>query len=825
MLRKSTIALSLSVSALSGKQINLVEYGKETFHALGCAECHSEAKSDNAFKTGPRLYGLFQSTPRDRDIIEAGENHRHTIKANQAYYNDSIRKPLAELAIAEEGPTKGEAFLPIMPAYPEELLTEQKALAIFHYLRTLNDGDAKGPAKVMAEIDDSQKIKDIHNDPTEILVTDRTRIYRARLAGASARAVVVGLPSGLNYVFDPRTLSFTKMWWGGYINIRPEINGRGKGPSTPGHQAKEIKLTQPIGSPTAIDLSFKSPLHNDGNTIGANLHGDVEFDEQLKDADARFLGFKYSDKKDGNPTFFYQIGKDNYSAKLELNPDGKGTITMGKTSDVKSRSFGGDAYKAPENLWRPRKIPTLGPQKVATTPMPGIHLIPGYSAERIPAPTDPHGRPQLFEPMGMDTAEDGAIIVTTRSAGAWKYQNNTWTMIHDGLLDSLGVIIEKDHLIVGQKPELTRLDDKDGDGFYESSRTLSEDFLITTNYHEYLHGPAKGKDGNYYFALNLGEHGGKHIYKANGNWMGSQGGLRGWTLQVTPDGKTSRFAYGLRSPAGVGTGPDGLIYYTENQGEYNGTSKLHIIRKDRYYGHPSSLVDMKGLKPNSPGIHWEKHKDKAEPAVALIPHGRLSNSPGSPAWDLTGGKFGPFKGDMYVGDQTLSTLFRIKPKEGHEAALIPFGQGFPSGILRPNFGKDGALYIGQTGRGWRSRGGSLAALVKLTYKKDDSPKLADVTRKDNKFTLHFTTRLKTRNADFKVLSWSYHDKPGYGSPENNRQDEKVSNTEFSSDGKSVTVTIAENPKREAGSRVYMFNSNQLPHNKKGTLEAFYTISK
>ena len=51
--------------------------------------------------------------------------------------------------------------------------------------------------------------------------------------------------------------------------------------------------------------------------------------------------------------------------------------------------------------------------------------------------------------------KDGSIVVTTRTAGVWRFRDNTWTMIADGLLDALGVIVEKDRLVVGQKAELS----------------------------------------------------------------------------------------------------------------------------------------------------------------------------------------------------------------------------------------------------------------------------------------------------------------------------------------------------------------------------------
>ena len=211
MIVRSVSFLALATTGLSAAEVDLVKLGKETFNAVGCAECHSEIKDDTSVKTGPGLYGLFPTTPRKRDIIEAGENHKHTITADY------------EVAISEVAPTKGTTFLPVMPAYPETFLNAQKAKAIFHYLQTLNDDGLRGPSKVMAELKEGTVVKDIHENPTEILVTDRTRIFRARIPGSSARAVHVGHPSGLNYAFDPRNMTISKVWWGGFLNLKNEM--------------------------------------------------------------------------------------------------------------------------------------------------------------------------------------------------------------------------------------------------------------------------------------------------------------------------------------------------------------------------------------------------------------------------------------------------------------------------------------------------------------------------------------------------------------------------------------------------------------------------
>lgn len=826
MTHKALCLSLLLTPVVSGKQVDLVKLGKQTFDAVGCAECHAVAKDDDSVKTGPALYGLFKTTPRERSVIEAAEEHKVTLKADLDYFKKSIRKPTTEMAIAETGPTKGTPYLPVMPAYPETFLGEQKAMAIFHYLRTLNDGKDAGPSKVMAELQEGTVEKDIHQNSKEILVTDRTRIYRARVQGNSARAVYVGLPSGLNYSFDPRTLTITKAWWGGFLNITGECDGRGRGLTKMGYQAQEVTLANaPKINKREVDLSFKSPLIGDTATIAKNLHGDEDFADQLKKANARFLGYSYPEKKDGAPVFRYKIDNDTYALRFNIGEDGTARWEVSINKSEKVATLKTDK---PQNIWRPNAIPTTTTQQVGLTPIEKVRVVPGYLAERVPAPTDPHGRPQLFEPVGMDLdPADGSMVVTTRTAGAWRFKDNTWTMIAEGFLDSLGVIVEKDRLIVGQKTELTELRDLNKDGFYETFRTLSDDFLITENYHEYLHGPAKDDKGNYYFLLNLSHTDGKHIHKANGRFMGSQGGYRGWALQVSPDGKTTPFAKGLRSPAGLSTGPDGKLYYTENQGEYNGTSKLHHLRQDKYYGHPSGLVDLPGMKPSSAEIAWDKWVPRREVSLALLPQSRVANSPGSPTWDTTKGKFGPFAGELFCGDQTLSTLFRILPKKENEAAVINFADGFPSGVIRLCFDNEGALFVGQTGRGWRARGGSQQALVKLTYTGGKEPILHDITRDGETFTLHFTGDASKlpQSSGLSVESWFYHDKPSYGSPTNNKLSETIASEKIDTAKGTITVTFAANSKRARGPRVFRFYSKSLPVNRNGALEAYYTQSK
>lgn len=836
---------SLANLSLSAQEIDLVQLGQETFQAVGCAECHAIEHDDASAKTGPTLFGRFQKEPQPH-LVQSGDAQQQ-VTADLKYLTSSLRTPAADLAMqAEDLP-----YPPVMPPYDEKILSVQKVEALHHYLQTLNEVAKQGPSKVMAPLAKEEAHASAATDPSEILVTDRTRIYRGRLPKTSARAVHVGTSNGLNYSFDPRTLSIERVWWGGFLNLKEEMSGRGGNLSRIGEQAKELKINGSLLAPLdpatgePVDLSFKSPTGNEQEKIIASMSDSVDFLDQLAATDADFLGYNHATI----PTFRYRIGENEINLQFDVSSDGLATLVLtgtlrspqtfrlsplihGEEEDLTIKEFpAAFTFRLPvESTWRPWQASNFdAPQQVAISIPNKLQLPRGYSAKTITPPLDRHGRPQLFEPMGMAQATDGAIIVSTRTAGLWKLQGGTWTQIAEGLLDALGVIIEDDgSLIVGQKPELTRLRDTDGDGWMDRYETLCDDFLFTHNYHEYLHGPAKGADGNYYIQLNLGHIGKPELnYMAGGRFMGTQGGLRGWALQVTPEGVMTPFASGLRSPAGLATGPDGALYYTENQGEFVGTSKLFRLERDKFYGNPCGLIDLPGMTPESPEIAWDTVKGSKEKALALMPHSRIANAPGSPAWAPSESEFGPFGGHMFVGDQTLSQVFRILPKADHEAALIPFTKGLSSGAMRLLFAQDHSLYIGQTGRGWRAQGGEEDGLVRIFRNEEAAEsQLLDITREDRTFTLHFSQKLSKApaNESVKVTTWDYLDSPAYGSPENNQASLTVTSLALAKDELSLRVTVENLPATEDNS-VYHIELTDLPEVAELTRDAYYSISR
>ena len=74
--------------------------------------------------------------------------------------------------------------------------------------------------------------------------------------------------------------------------------------------------------------------------------------------------------------------------------------------------------------------------------------------------------------------------------------------------------------------------------------------------------------------------------KKNAGRMYSRVPYRGWILKISPDGTTTPFACGFRSPDGIGFDSEGNLLVTDNQGDWRGTSPLYTVKKDHFYGTP-----------------------------------------------------------------------------------------------------------------------------------------------------------------------------------------------------------------------------------------------
>ncbi|MDD7983498.1 DUF1080 domain-containing protein [Lentisphaera marina] len=857
--------------------VEMIAMGKDIFQNKGCMECHNTRTDNSIVKTGPAIYGIFQKKPVSIKVMESAERHLVNLPADKAYLYQSLREPTAHLSLNKNDGDK--PYLPIMPPFTPETLKDSEIEALYHYLLTLNEDQNAGP-----KISWHSKPSDQYNiwkDRGSVIVQNRPRIQRTHIPGTSARSYFVGLPGNLNYTFDPRTMGISMIWNGPFVTINGMMNGRGK-PSRIGD--KGIKWTQGttdfftpyLSNGKLLDKSWAEPAKADYHYVYKTLHFEGDYLEEAAKIDSKFISVntvkneipKFNYEVEGNQLeLIFSVNKNNsINAKFNMNlkRDLSLHIPTSNFTDFKA-SLGkieADKWTIPAGNHKAitftakrkakfQKVHTAGVnsapnenlkgQKIKWSKAPEkeqqkAEMDPAYTLHNAEAPTDIHGRKQLFEPLGIEFLNKDIAFVTTRTAGIWKVVNGEWFLFSEGHYDSLSLVIESENsVVIGEKPGLTRLIDTDGDNWSDKRENVSDHFRFCGNYHEYLHGPIPYK-GGYLYNLNL-THNLPFNYKAGGAFMGTGGGLKGWMCYVDKDGKFSTFANGFRSPAGLSLSPDKEIIYTENQGEYVGTSKIFKVEEGKFYGNPTGLVDLPGLTFKSKEIQWDSVKDGREQAIILLPHNKVMNAPGNPTWDLTKGAFGPFKGQMFLGDQTQSCIYRVATETVNgieQGVVLPFANKMASGVMRLTFNpNDNSLWVGQTGRGWRAQGGAESSLQKISFNGETPNAIQTVKITPQGFDIHFIKEQNSANfGNINISSWYYIDSPGYGSPEKGGRKEALSSVNWSSDKKTCSIKFEDFKLDEASdsghtSRVYYLDLTQTSFGKSvGPFlsKAYYTLN-
>ncbi len=370
-----------------------------------------------------------------------------------------------------------------------------------------------------------------------------------------------------------------------------------------------------------------------------------------------------------------------------------------------------------------------------------------------------------------------------------------FTVFASGLHEVLGLAYRDGWLYATQRGEVTRIKDTDGDRRADLFETVSDLWEIGGDYHEYAFGSKPDHDGNLWVALCL-----------TGSFT-SENKFRGWALRITPDGKTIPTTSGLRSPGGLGMNADGDMFYTENQGPWNGACALKHLKPGAFVGHPAGLKwfedsKLPGPRPATPtsgsrmAIEARKIPELLPPAV-YFPYPKMGQSASGIVCDTTGGKFGPFEKQMFVGDQSASTIMRValeKVNGRYQGACFPFRGGFGSGNLAMLLTPDGSLFVGGTNRGWGSRGGKPFALERLNWTGKVPFEARTMHALSDGFELTFTRPVDRKTAgdpkSYSMRTHTYIYQADYGSPEVDETRPTIDKAVVSDDGKSVRLTVS-----------------------------------
>ncbi|MDP6353805.1 MAG: PQQ-dependent sugar dehydrogenase [Planctomycetota bacterium] len=426
-------------------------------------------------------------------------------------------------------------------------------------------------------------------------------------------------------------------------------------------------------------------------------------------------------------------------------------------------------------------------------------LLPaGYSVETIAVPKGEQGHELQFGVGGIDFSKDGTAFIASRVEGIWKYRDGKWSRFSDHLHDPQGIVVlDQNRVVVAQKPELTLVADTDGDGIADLYRTLCDAWRASGNYCEYVHGPVRDSKGDYHVTINLAD-GARDpgSWKGGGAAMATSGGYDGWYCKITSDGRFVPLSPGLRSPAGIGINHEtDDVFFTDNQGGWLGSSKLNHARQGQFYGYPASLIDHADYRSDTKRISQTVFTKILTPPVLWIPHGEMANSPGNPIFNKTKGKFGPFEGQVFIGDQTRSNIMRCsieKIRGAYQGAIFNFIDHLQSGCIRVAFDPKGRLWVGQTGRGWGSRGGKLYGVQRIRWDGSTIPfEIHSINLTRTGFKLTFTRpvdKASLRDGRIAVSSWTYKYHGKYGSPKVGLTSHAVKIETVADDGKSVHIS-------------------------------------
>lgn len=455
-----------------------------------------------------------------------------------------------------------------------------------------------------------------------------------------------------------------------------------------------------------------------------------------------------------------------------------------------------------------------------------------YPIVGIPIP------PQVpLRPGGLEVLPDGRLAVGTRRGdiyfvkGAFDSPPRPEYRLFATGQDEIFSLAWRDGAMTAVSfGEVTRISDVDGDGVADRYDTLTNNWGYAEG-HEFAFGSKHDPDGNLWVALGL-----SGSYHSNNLF-------RGWALKVTPAGKLIPVCSGLRSPAGVGPNAEGAMFVIESQGPWNGCCSLKPLQEGAFLGHPASYnwypfapgLKTPAVKPDSNsrmGVERKRVKELLPPAVKF-PYIKMGRSISGFRVDRTGGRFGPFEGQIFLGDYTLSVILRATTERVNgvwQGACYPFREGLATGIMNVEFSPKGQLVAGgfTTNAQWPVRGTEPFALQRIDWNGVVPFEIREISIRSDGFRVSFTKpvdpEIAARPEAYGIAAYNHIYHAGYGSPEVDRSAVRVVRAVPAQDGLSVRLHL----ERIVEDQVHDFDLSAIRSRDGGALvhpNAYYTVNE
>jgi len=384
--------------------------------------------------------------------------------------------------------------------------------------------------------------------------------------------------------------------------------------------------------------------------------------------------------------------------------------------------------------------------------------------------------------------------------------------VSEALILPLGAYWLEEGLFVLERHELSKWTDNDGDGIPETKTTHASGWL-SENFHSFSFGLGY-HDGYLYGALSTylhlnGEE--RETAQANpddpiaGQISNSKGKTRGGNapnpeyrgcvMKVSVEtGEIEWIAGGLRTPNGVGTGPEGIVLVPDNQGDFKPSNGIYVAKNGEFFGKYNATFSHINM-PDGGVPSMYSDKEPTPPAIWL-PQNEIGNSP-SATLLIPEGK--PFAGQVLSADLTQGAIHRVFMEQVDgmwQGAVFRHTMGLEGGPNDIKWGPDGCLYVGSMGSGgvggW-GWGTTLFGLERLAPTGETAFEYEKIEATKDGFRVSFTEPVKAgqlaKKENWDVTAWTYVATPFYGGPKREEHKAKVTDIKVADDRKSAELIV------------------------------------
>ena len=410
-------------------------------------------------------------------------------------------------------------------------------------------------------------------------------------------------------------------------------------------------------------------------------------------------------------------------------------------------------------------------------------------------------RPAGFEPKvtGLEWMGDDLLVLTwgdddgdptsvTAAGEVWRLSgvkdaddpaDVTPTKIAADLREPMGIKVVDGDIYISEKHQLSKLLDSDANGVYESKDQIAT-WPFDGNFHEFAFGLLY-KDGFFYLNLSVS------IDLGGASTVPQGSDDRGTHLKINKDtGEIEYVAGGLRTPHGIGWGPEDEIFVTDNQGGWLPANKLIHLQPGKFYNHYTT---------GPTGQPGRFDDERPTPPALWLPHNEIANSPSQPMLIPSG----PFAGQMWIADVTyggIQRAFLEKVEGDYQGAYFRMTQGLESGITHLALEDDGSIIVGGLGAGgnWGQTGKLLFGLQKLVPNGTETFDIQKMELAEGGFDLTYTKPLSDATLadlvdNYQVQQWTYVPTAAYGGPKVDEESLTVTDATVSADRMTVSLKI------------------------------------